>query len=77
MKLSSFIHPHVVSNLNEEHYKMYFCMHYPFKAKGLCPVDIHHLSTNKYPSLTPILFKTLLVKALPVVIVLEMAASLY
>ncbi len=52
-------------------------MHYPFKAKGLCPVDIHHLSTNKYPSLTPILFKTLLVKALPVVIVLEMAASLY
>ncbi len=52
-------------------------MHNPFKAKGLCLVDIDHLSTNKYPSLTLILFKTLLVKALPVAIVLELAASLY
>lgn len=53
-----------------------FCFNL-FNAKALCPVDIDQLSSNKFPSLTLIPFKTLLVKASPVVIVLELTASLY
>lgn len=59
--------------LSDAAYDRILWVHYTFNAM----VCGHSSLVNKFPSLTLIIFKTLLVKALPVVIVLELAASLY